>query len=68
MKLTVELSNGGMYEAEEVAVAPIERKATEEAIARQFMHPTSFAIRLAGGKIVYIPQELMRQAIVTMEW
>ena len=68
MKLTVELANGDVFEAEEVAVPPMERKATEDAMARRFMQPASFAMRTADGKIVHLPQDLMRTAIVTMEW
>ena len=68
MKLTVILADETVFEAEEVDVPPMDRKITEEAMARQFMHPASFAIRTKNGKICYIPQELMRTAIVTMEW
>ena len=46
----------------------MDRKKTEETMARQFMHPASFAVRLEVGGIAYIPQELMRTAIVMMEW
>ena len=68
MKLTVELYNGDVFEAEEVQIPPMDRKAIEDEMARRFVHPVSFAIRMANEKIVYIPQELMKSAIVTMEW
>ena len=68
MKFTVFLANGTEFASEAVDVPPMDRKKTEETMARQFMHPASFAVRLEVGGIAYIPQELMRTAIVMMEW